>query len=247
MSSGTPLVSPCSRDARECPRERLVGIGADAMHDAELLAVVLGTGARGHDALAVAQAILARFGELRRAAVAGVAELAALPGVGFVKACRIKAALALAARLGERPYQRGDSIGGAADVHARVGARLRALEREVFVVLALDVKNRVLTERRVAEGGACSVQLLPRDLFAQVVREAAAAMICVHNHPSGDPRPSEADETMTRRLVAAGELLGVPVLDHVIVAQNGYYSFTDGLWQPTGPVESISGLAPPAD
>ncbi len=233
--------------SNERPRERLLGPGADAMRDVELLAVVLGTGARGRDALVVAGAVLERFGDLRRVAVAGVAELAAVVGVGRAKACRVKAALALATRLGERPYQRGDSLGGAADVYARVGARLRALEREVFVVLALDVKNRVLAERRVAEGGVCSAQLLPRDLFAQVVREAAAHMICVHNHPSGDPHPSQADQTMTRRLMAAGELIGVPVLDHVIVAQAGYYSFADGRMQPVAWRAAISGLAGSTD
>jgi DNA repair protein RadC len=233
----------------ERPRERLLGPGADAMRDVELLAVVLGTGTRGRDVLSVAAAILERFGELRRVAVAGVAELAAVPGVGRAKACRVKAALALATRLGQQPFQRGEPVGGPADVHARVGARLRALDREVFVVLALDVKNRVLAERRVAEGGACSVQLLPRDLFAQVVREAAAGMICVHNHPSGDPRPSAADEDMTRRLRAAGELMGVAVVDHVIVGYASYYSFADGRETPAPPgaAITITGLAGSTD
>jgi DNA repair protein RadC len=236
--------------ACERPRERLLGPGADAMRDVELLAVVLGTGTRGRDALAVAAAILERFGELRRVAVAGIAELAAVPGVGRAKACRVKAALALATRLGQQPFQRGEPVGGPADVHARVGGRLRALDREVFVVLALDVKNRVLAERRVAEGGACSVQLLPRDLFALVVREAAAGMICVHNHPSGDPRPSQADELMTRRLREGGELMGVTVIDHVIVGHASYYSFADGREAPaaTGASsERITGLAGSTD
>jgi DNA repair protein RadC len=212
----------------ERPRERLLGPGPDAMRDAELLAVILGTGARGRAALSVAESVLERFGDLRRVAVAGVAELAAVAGVGRAKACRVKAALALAGRLAARPYERGESMGGPGDVYARVGARLRALEREVFVVLALDVKHRVLAERRVAEGGVCSVQVLPRDLFAHVVREAAAAVVCVHNHPSGDPSPSAEDQIMTRRLQAAGQLIGVPLIDHVIVGQSGYYSFAEG-------------------
>jgi DNA repair protein RadC len=215
------------------PRERLVRLGSDALRDAELLALVLGTGARGVDSLAVAASLLATFsGDLRRLAVAGVAELAALPGVGHAQACRLKAALALATRLGERPYQRGDAIGGPHDILARLGPRLRTLEKEVMIVLGVDSKHRVLVEQRVAEGGVCSVVVHPRDLFAAVVREAAAAMICVHNHPSGDPSPSDADRTMTERLRAAGDLLGVPVLDHVIVAQHGCYSFAQGCLLP---------------
>jgi DNA repair protein RadC len=231
----------------ERPRERLLGPGADAMRDVELLAVVLGTGARGRDALAVAGALLDTFGDLRRIAVAGVAELAAVRGVGRAQACRVKAALALATRLGERPFARGDSVEGAAEVFARVGVRLRALEREVFVVIAVDVQNRVLTERRVAEGGVCSLQLLPRDLFTPVLREAAVGIICVHNHPSGDARPSSLDVVMTGRLREAGALLGVALVDHVIVAQAGYYSFAQELLVPTPPRTAITGLVGSSD
>ena len=217
------------------------------MRDVELLAVVLGTGTRGHDALAVAGAIMQRFGDLRRVSLAGMAELAAVPGVGHAKACRVKAALALATRLGERPYLRGEPVGGPAAVHARVGPRLRALEREVFVVLALDVKNRVLAERRVAEGGVCSVQLLPRDLFGMLVREGAVGMICVHNHPSGDAQPSAADEAFTSRLRSAGELLGVTLVDHLIVGRGSYYSFEERRESVAPRRRAITGLAGSTD
>jgi DNA repair protein RadC len=229
------------------PRERLLGPGPDAMRDVELLAVVLGTGTRGHDALAVAAAILSRLGDLRRVARAGVAELAAVPGVGLAKACRLKAALALATRLGERPYQRGEPVGGPAAVHARVGPRLRDLEREVFVVLALDCKNRVLAERRVGEGGACSMQLVPRDIFGLLVREAAVGMIGIHNHPSGDAQPSAADEAFTIRLRAAGELLGVKLVDHLIVGRASYYSFEERRESPAPARRAITGLAGSTD
>jgi DNA repair protein RadC len=218
----------------ERPRERLQGHGAAALDDAELLAVVLGSGAPGRDALATAHALVAAFPDLRRLAAAGLAELAAVPGVGRAQALRVKAALALATRLVERPRARVASIRGPADVHSRLAARLVPLEHEVFVALALDVKHRVIAERQLAMGGVCSVEIVPRDVFALLVREAAAAAIVVHNHPSGDPSPSDADRRITDRLHAAGQLVGVPVVDHVIVATGSYYSFAEGRRAPAG-------------
>jgi DNA repair protein RadC len=199
--------------------------GAGALLDAELLAVLIGTGARGHDALAAAHGLLTRFRDLRRIAGAGTAELAAVPGVGFAKALRLKAALALAARLAERPIARGDTLNGPIPVFERLGRRLLALEREVFLALALDVKNRVLSELPLAQGGTCSVEIHPRDVFSAVLREGATSVIFVHNHPSGDPTPSDEDRALTFRLKQAGELVGVRVLDHIIVAQHGFFSF----------------------
>jgi DNA repair protein RadC len=210
------------------PRERLVRLGPGALSDAELLAVVLGAGIRGGDALRTAAELVGRFPDLRRLAGAGIGELSAIPGVGPAQACRLKAALALATRLGERPLVRGERLAGPQDVHRRVGRPLVALDREVFLAVALDVKHRVLGEARVAEGGACSVEVQPRDAFTSAVRESAAAVIFVHNHPSGDPTPSTADRALTQRLQRAGEVIGVTVLDHVIVAQNGWFAFSLG-------------------
>jgi DNA repair protein RadC len=209
----------------DLPRERLLRGGALDLADSELLSIVL-----GHARTAVGQALLARFPDLRRMASAGIAELAAVEGVGPASASRVKAALALAGRLGQRPYARGDPLGRAADVDARVGRRLALLDREVFVALALDGRNRVLAELRLAQGGACSVEVLPRDLFAQLVREAAVAVIFVHNHPSGDPTPSPADRVLTERLRAAGRLVGVRVLDHVVVGSDGFTSLAES-WE----------------
>lgn len=210
------------------PRERLLRHGAAALPDADLVAIVLGSGVRGVDALATADALVSRFGDLRRLASAGLAELCDVPGVGVAQACRLKAALALAGRLASRPLRRGERIAGPRDVFERVGRRLVSLEHEVLVALALDAKHRVLAEQRLADGGVCSIQVLPRDVFAGLVREAAVGTVFVHNHPSGDPTPSAADEDLTCRLRAAGALLGIQILDHVIVAGSRYYSFTEG-------------------
>jgi DNA repair protein RadC len=206
----------------DLPRERLARCGPLDLTLSDLLGLVLGR-ADGR----VARSLVERFPDLRRMAAAGIAELAAVPGVGPAQACRVKAALALAGRLGERPFERGDPYGSAAEVHERIGRRLAPLENEVFLALAVDVKNRVLTELRLAEGGACSVPVIPRDLFARVVREAAAGVIFVHNHPSGDPRPSDSDRELTARLGAAADLVGVKLIDHVISSTTGYFSFTE--------------------
>jgi DNA repair protein RadC len=175
-------------------------LGPESLADAELLAVVLGTGARGASALDAAMAILESFGELRRLAHAGVAELAAVRGVGLVRAGRIQAALALAARLGERPLVRGDPLGTPRSIYERFGPSLSHCETERFVAVPLDRKNRVLRVLTVAQGGVCSVEIIPRDVYAGIVREAAVSVVFLHNHPSGDPSPSAEDCALTERL-----------------------------------------------
>jgi DNA repair protein RadC len=209
------------------PRERLIRVGPEALSDAELFALVLGTGPKG--ALAMAEELVAAFPDLRRMAKAGVWELRNVLGIGTAQACRVKAALALASRLNERPYLRGDPMMGPEDIWERIGRRLIVQEREIFLAVLMDVKHRVIAEYKIADGGVCSVEVVPRDVFAAVLREASAAVVFIHNHPSGDPAPSKADELLTRRLTAAGEVVGVRVVDHVIVGQRGYHSFSEGV------------------
>jgi DNA repair protein RadC len=206
------------------PRERLVRAGPHALTDADLLAVVLGFGTRGADAVCVARSILSRYPELVRLASVGPEELAALPGVGMVQACRVTAALALAGRLGAQPFERGDPVLTLKDVWERCGRRLAHLDHEVLVALALDARNRVITELTVAQGGVCSVECQPGDLFRLVLRTGAAGVLLVHNHPSGDATPSEADEQCTERLRRAGQLLGITLVDHVVVSRGGFAS-----------------------
>jgi len=214
------------------PRERLVRAGAEVLTDVELLAVVIGAGTRGMDVAVVAASLLAQFGELRRVAAAGVAELASVRGVGHVKACRLKAALALAGRLVDRPYDRGEPIRHALEVYERIGRRVMHLDHEVFLALALDTQGRVITELSLAQGGACSVDFRPADVFRALLRAGASATILVHNHPSGEPEPSETDVTATERLARAGDLLGIRLLDHVIVARGGFRSCMPGKEEP---------------
>jgi DNA repair protein RadC len=205
------------------PRERLLRHGATALPDVELLTLVLGTAGP-------AQALAAEFTDLRRLAAAGIGELSSIAGVGFAQACRIKAALALAGRLGERPVARGHPLRGPAHAMELLAPRLSVLDHEVFVVLALDVKLRVLAEMDLAVGGAAGVSVTPRDVFTALVRERAEAVIFAHNHPSGDPEPSLDDHVLTDKLREIGELVGIRVVDHLILAQAGRFSFAESVW-----------------
>jgi DNA repair protein RadC len=221
------------------PRERLALEGAQALSDSELLAVLLGTGRSGEPVEVVAARLLSRQGGLHGLARLGATALAEEPGLGSAKASRIAATLELSRRLGGRPLRADQAIRSSRDVQALLGARLADAEREHFVALALDVKNRPLAQLEIAVGGLSSCAVTPADAFRVLLRHAASGVIFVHNHPSGDPSPSDEDVAMTRRLLAAGQLLGVRVLDHVILGADGYFSFLDsGLlngWAETSP------------
>lgn len=209
------------------PRERLALQGAQALSDAELLALLLGTGHVGEPAEVVAARLLCGLGGLHGLAQLGLSALAQQPGVGPAKAGRIAASLELGRRLGARPLRADQAIRSSRDVRALLGPRFVGAEREHFVALALDVKNRPLAQLEIAIGGLSSCALTPADAFRPVVKHAAAGVIFAHNHPSGEPNPSDEDVAMTRRLHAAGQLLGVRVLDHVILGADAYFSFLD--------------------
>ena len=216
----------CDRFA-DRPRERLAALGPEPLSDAELLALVLRTGGRGVDALRAAAALLDRFGGLRGVARAAPRELREAVGVGPAKSASVFAALELGRRLGSRRLREGDAIAGPADVYRRFHARLRDARHEHFLVVLLDGRHRVLREAAVSQGTLTASLVHPREVFRPALREAAAALILVHNHPSGDPTPSAEDREVTRRLVEAGEILGIPVVDHVVVAERGYVSLRE--------------------
>lgn len=211
----------------EGPRERLDLLGPEALSDAELVALLLRTGERGADALGVAEELLARLGGLRGLAGAARRELRSVPGVGPVKGATLEASLELGRRLATRRLRVGDAVLGPEDVFRHFHARLRDAPHERFLVLLLDGRHRVLREVVTSQGTLTASLVHPREVFRPALREAAAALILVHNHPSGDPAPSREDREVTVRLARAGEILGVPVLDHVIVAERGWASLRE--------------------
>jgi DNA repair protein RadC len=212
----------------ERPRERLRAHGPHALSAAELLAVVVGSGAAGGSALHVAQAVLGRFdGSLRRLATTPVAALTRVRGVGPARAVAIHAALELGRRLAAEGRDDGTPITSPRDVWQLYAPRLQDLPVEEFHVAVLDAQHRLERDVLVTRGILNSSLVHPREVFREAIAERAAAVILVHNHPSGDPSPSPEDRAVTDQLVAAGRLLDIPVHDHVIVGRGRYASFAE--------------------
>ena len=212
-------------------RERVLSGGAEGLADGELLAVVLGTGhARTGSAAVLAASLIDRFGSLRAILNAGGEGLRAVAGIGDARAAALLAVGEIGRRCAAAPLARGAAITTSRAVFDHFGPLLIEERRERFYALALDTKNRVTNRVRVSEGSLAASLVHPREAFRTAVREAAAAVIFLHNHPSGDPTPSLEDKHLTERLRRAGELLGIPVLDHVVVGRDSYYSFADAGW-----------------
>ena len=212
----------------ERPRERLKHLGAGALSSAELLALVVGSGAGGRSAIAVGHEMLAGAeGSLRRLAGRPVAALTALTGVGTARAVAVHAALELGRRMASEARDEGAPVRSPRDVHALFAPRLEDLPVEEFHVAVLDSQHRLERDVTVTRGILNSSLVHPREVFREAIAERAAAIILVHNHPSGDPTPSADDRVVTEQLVAAGRLLDIPVHDHVIVGRGRYVSFAE--------------------
>ena len=207
------------------PRERLWALGPAALTTAELLAILLGTGGVGQDVLELARHLLdASEGSLRRLARRPSAELLRSPGVGPTKAGRLVAALELGARAAREERPPVSRIREPEDVVRLFDTRLRDLQVEEFHLLALDSQSQVLREVLITRGLLNSSLVHPREVFRAAIAEAAAGIIVVHNHPSGDPTPSAEDRAATKQLVSAGRLLDIPLYDHVIIAGDRFVS-----------------------
>lgn len=218
------------------PRERLNRLGAASLSEAELIAVLLGSGTRGVSAVDLGRRLLQRFQGLERLGKISAGELAAISGVGLAKAARVVAACELGRRR-ERPGPSGRPVVRSVQEAAKlVSARLRDLEREAFCLLLLDNRHRVLGEPLVSLGSLEQAQVHPREVFRAALSLPTAAVIVAHNHPSGDPTPSEADLALTRRLQAGAELLGLRFLDHIIVGEGVFVSLAEkGQLQTSSP------------
>jgi DNA repair protein RadC len=215
----------------ERPRERLWSLGPAALTTAELLAILIGTGSGGAGVLEVAGRLLdVGEGSLRRLARRPCAELLQAQGIGPTKAARLMAAFELGARLSREERPAVQRIREPEDVARLFQGRLRDLQVEEFHLLALDSQSQVLREVLVTRGLLNSSLVHPREVFRAAIAEAAAGIIVVHNHPSGDPTPSAEDRAVTQQLAAAGRLLDLPLYDHVIIAGDRFVSFaTAGL------------------
>ena len=209
----------------ERPRERLLKLGSEALSAQEILALILGRGIKGESVMVTSQKLLSRFGNLKGIADASVEELSEIKGVGLAKAAQIKAALELSKRLeGDADDKQKPVVKSPEDVVNIVKSQLKGKKKEHFLVLCLDTRNRVINCRPVSIGSLDTSIVHPREVFKEAVSSSAASVIFVHNHPSGDPEPSKEDVELTKRLVKAGEVIGIDVLDHIIVCDRSYLS-----------------------
>jgi DNA repair protein RadC len=214
--------------ARQGPRERIRRFGPVALTDAELLAAVVGSGVRGVPASEVAIRLLARGGgSVRGLGKVPPQALQRIPGVGWATACRVAGALELGRRAVEEELPIRPRIRGPEDVHTLMSPALRDLNHEEFHALLLNAQHRVVGRVLVSRGILDASVVHPREVFKSAVIESAAAVVLVHNHPSGDPSPSAEDRMVTRQMRRAGETLGIPVLDHVVIG--------DGAWRSVEP------------
>jgi len=203
--------------ASERPRERLVARGPDALTHAELIAILLRTGLQGANVVQVGQNLLQKFGSLNALALASVDEIRKIPGIGRDKAATLVAAFALARRLEQERREESPVLDNPATVVSFLRESNRLKNVEAFQALLLNVRKKLIRVEEISEGTLDTILVHPREVFRAAIAANAAAIVLVHNHPSGDPTPSDADVRVTRDLIRAGQLLKIEVVDHVII------------------------------
>ena len=209
----------------ERPRERLLKLGSEALSSQEILALILGRGIKGESVIVTAQKLLSRFGNLKNLASASTEELTQIKGIGPAKAAQIKATFELSKRLEDSSDESPKiTVKSPEDAIKAARSQLRGKRKEHFLVLCLNTRNHLINTHKVSIGSLdCSI-VHPREVFKEAISSYAASVIFVHNHPSGDPTPSEDDIKLTKRLVEAGEIMGIEVLDHIIICDRDHLS-----------------------
>lgn len=211
----------------EKPREKLVNFGSEPLSDAELLAILLRTGNKNKTVLELAQEMIKNYG-LQGLAQMEVEELKSeISGIGLAKAAEIRAVFEIAARVQNKSVNSKKTISGPGDVADIMINKLQHLKQEHFFTILLTTKNTIISYEEISRGGLNIASIFPREVFNKALKKGAAKMILVHNHPSGDPTPSSEDINLTNRLMEAGKLTGVRVLDHIIIGEGEYISLKE--------------------
>jgi DNA repair protein RadC len=225
MESHNILLRDVPSDER--PRERMQQFGAQALSNAELMAIILRTGTFAESAVRLAQKVLLEAGSLRNLVDMSMDQLKTIKGIGSAKAMQIQASIELGRRLARTSMADTVTIRSPQDVEAYLMEDLRYLQKEHFVVLFLNTKNHVVAQETLSMGSLNASIVHPREVFRAAIKRSSASIICVHNHPSGDPTPSPEDIAMTSRLVEAGQIIGIEVLDHIILGDQNFVSLKE--------------------
>ncbi len=214
----------------ERPRERLLKTGAEGLSTAQLLAIILRTGSKDKSALELARELLTHFSSVKEIEDASAAEFSEINGIGSAKIAQLKAAFELGRRLLQGESDKSSqkpSFKSSIDVYKYYNPRFYGLKKEKFLCVMLDARNRVFKETVVSDGTLTSSPVHPREVFRYAIKEAAASVLFIHNHPSGDPAPSKDDISITERLVKTGGIVGIKVLDHIIIGDGNYLSLME--------------------
>lgn len=211
----------------ERPREKIIEKGVEALSNAEIIAVLLGSGNRGQSALLLAQELISSLDKgLYQLGEMTLHELMAFSGIGPAKASRILSGLELARRVSVAP-QKPMNVSSPSAVYSYMLTKMQHYQKEIFLCFHLDSKNNIISEDVVSIGTLNRSLVHPREVFKKAVKNGAASILAVHNHPSGSPQPSLEDKQVTQRLKEVGELLGIPLLDHVIIGGDERFSFRE--------------------
>ena len=213
----------------ERPRERLVRYGADKLSDAQLLGILIGTGdsRTGRNAIDLSRDLLKKFEDFQSIDSASVNELCSLPGVGIAKAAQIKAALELGKRMASKKSGNKQKMNTSRALVDHYAPFLKNLKKEIVKVVLLNPKLHIIKDLTISEGSLNASIVHPREVMIPAIKESAAKIVLIHNHPSGDPTPSQADIEITHRVTKTGEIIGIPLVDHIIIGGMDYYSFAD--------------------
>ncbi len=225
MKNAPRGIKSWSKDDR--PREKLLRYGEHKLSNAELLAIILRTGVKGTSALDLARIILAKFKTFRNMSHTDKRNWKELKGLGSAKIAQIKSAIEIGRRMAEEQHEKRIKIRSSNDAVKLLMPRLRDLKKEVFKVVMLNSQNYILEVSEITQGTVNKAAPIIREIFQSALQYFAVSIICVHNHPSGNPQPSKEDEIFTEKIVKAGKVLQIKVLDHIIIGDDTWYSFAD--------------------
>ena len=211
----------------ERPRERLIKFGSEALSAQELLALIIGRGIPKKSVMNIAQELLAKFGNIRSISQASIEALSGIKGIGLAKAAQIKAAFELGRRQELEPEQKDYDIKNPQSVVKAIRSSIKDKAKEHFKLILLDNRNKIISISTISIGTLNASLVHPREIFKEAIIHNSASVVLAHNHPSGDPEPSEEDIKITERLVESGKILGIEVIDHIVIGKTNFSSFKE--------------------